>query len=380
MRKLVFTTWIGTALSGLFVVLFTIYGAKQPPTIHLVYLLAAIILAYLPLIIVYQYISIMGRRLIFLFTTSVVLGMIYFVAPYIGQVIFYIVPIYAVLFKKKLYFVCSFLFSIVCYGIALVLQPELSFVPLYELLQLIVFLIYSVILYFVSTISVKQEKLNSMYTKTMEALVLAIEAKDEYTRGHSTRVSEYSMIIGATLKNYGFSVDLEVLRISSLLHDIGKVNIPSEILQKKEKLSKEEYEIIKKHPTLGAEIARSLEFPEEITEPILYHHERMDGYGYPHGLQSEEIPLLARIIAIADTFDALTTNRPYRKAYSIEEAKQIIIENSSTQFDEKLIPYFHECFSTLKMRAEQLIEMEKQLMKAMDDEFYHSSVIKERHT
>lgn len=368
MKKLVITTWIGTSISSFLLVLFSVLILKKPISNELIYTLTGIVFAYVPYMIVHQYVNKGWRKILFLFTTTCVLSTVFYLSPFIGHVIFYIIPIYAVLFRARIYFVFSFFCSVIGYITVLLLQPFISFYPLFELVQLFVFTTYTVILYYVSTVSAKQEKLNSMYTKTMEALVLAIEAKDDYTRGHSTRVSEYSMILGTTLKNNGFQVDLEILRISSLLHDIGKVNIPIEILQKKGKLTKEEYEEIKKHPAFGAEIAISLEFPEEITKPILSHHERKDGNGYPLGLKGEEIPLLARIISIADTFDALTTNRSYRNAYSIQEAKEIIIENSGTQFDDELIPYFIECFPTLKVKAEQLIELERQLAIAMDDE------------
>ncbi|MBM6617594.1 HD-GYP domain-containing protein [Bacillus suaedaesalsae] len=365
MKKLVFATWFGTSLSTLFITSYSTFVLQEALTKESIYTLIAIIVAYLPYFLVHQYVSKSWKKLLFLLTTTCVIASIFYLAPYIGHVIFYIIPIYAVLFKEKIYFIFAFFISLIGYTTVLVLQPFISFYPLYEFIQLLAFITYTVILYYVSTVSAKQEKLNSMYTKTMEALVLAIEAKDDYTRGHSTRVSEYSMILGTYLENNGFQVDLEVLRISSLLHDIGKVNIPIDILQKKGKLTEKEYEEIKKHPTFGAEIAISLEFPEEITEPILYHHERMDGKGYPHGLKGESIPLLARIISIADTFDALTTNRSYRNAFAIDEAKEIIIDNSGTQFDDELIPYFIECFPSLRSRAEQLIELERQLTIAM---------------
>jgi putative nucleotidyltransferase with HDIG domain len=372
MKKLVITTWIGTSICSLLIAFFTLLVLKQSFSDD--YLLFVIILTgFLPFIMTYHYLTVFIQRIFFLVTTSVILAGIFYLAPYIGHVIFYLVPIYAVLFKEKIYFIFSFVISVICYTGILFLQPEDAFIPEILFIQLFVFLCYILILYSVATITVRQEKLNSMYTKTMEALVLAIEAKDDYTRGHSTRVSEYSMILGTTLEGNGHPIDLEVLRISSLLHDIGKVNISIDILQKKGKLTKEEYEEIKKHPSFGAEIAISLEFPDEITKPILFHHERKDGKGYPKGLEGENIPLLARVIAIADTFDALTTTRSYRDAFSIDRAKEIILENSGTQFDENLIPYFIECFPRLKKRAEQLIEIEKQLSIAMEEE-YHREV------
>ncbi|MBM7659635.1 putative nucleotidyltransferase with HDIG domain [Bacillus mesophilus] len=372
MKRIIITAWIGTSLGALILMLSTMFLFENIPTDYYA-LIFVLLLGYLPLILIYQYLSLVKQRFVFLIFTYIILGISLYVAPYIGHVIFYFGLIYAALFKEKIYFVFSFFISVLVYSSVIYIHPIITFYPFIEIVQLIVFLSYTLILYFVSKMMVQQEMLNSMYTKTMEALVLAIEAKDEYTRGHSTRVSEYSMIIGRTLRENDYPVDLEKLRISSLLHDIGKVNISNDILQKQGKLNAVEYEEIKAHPSFGAEIAKSLEFPEEIIHPILFHHERTDGNGYPHGLTGEEIPLLARIIAIADTFDALTTNRSYRRAYSIYEARDIILENSGTQFDDRIIPYFIDCFPLLKKRAEQLIELEKKLSKAMDDELKASS-------
>jgi putative nucleotidyltransferase with HDIG domain len=375
MKKIVFTAWIGTSIGAIFLIVCALLFLESMTT-DFYALIIVLLLGYLPIVLVHHYFSLVVQRFLFLINTSIILGLTFYFAHYIGHVIFYFGLIYAALFKDKIYFIFSFFLSILIYTSVIYLHPSITFNLFMELTQLSVFLSYTIILYFVSTIMVRQEKLNSMYTKTMEALVLAIEAKDEYTRGHSTRVSEYSMILGRQLKEDGFQIDLEVLRISSLLHDIGKVNIPNEILQKQGKLTKEEYEEIKKHPVFGSEIAKSLEFPDEIIHPILFHHERKDGKGYPSGLTGEEVPLLARIIAVADAFDALTTNRSYRRAYTIEEAKVIILENSGTQFDEQIIPQFIASFPKLKKRAEQLIEIEKQLSFAMDEEFKRSTTRK----
>ncbi|WP_246943946.1 HD-GYP domain-containing protein [Bacillus pinisoli] len=367
MKKIILTAWIGTTLGAIILIGVSIFLFEEIPK-DFYALMVVLILGYLPFILIYQYLSIVKQRFLFLIITYIILGLVLYLAPYIGHVIFYFGLIYAALFKEKIYFVFSFLISIVIYTAIIYVHPIISLYPFMEIVQFFVFLSYTIFLYFVSKMMVRQEKINSMYTKTMEALVLAIEAKDEYTRGHSTRVAEYSIILGKTLKESGFPVDLEVLRISSLLHDIGKVNISNNILQKQGKLTIEEYEEIKKHPVFGAEIAKSLEFPDEIINPILFHHERKDGKGYPNKLVGDEIPLLARIISIADTFDALTTNRSYRRAYSTFEARNIILENSGTQFDDQLTPYFIDCFPKLKKRAEQLIELEKKLSKVMDEE------------
>ena len=125
-----------------------------------------------------------------------------------------------------------------------------------------------------------------------------------------------------------------------MLHDLGKIGIPDDILHKNGKLTKEEYEIIKKHPHIGTEIMRPIHFLGELIPAILYHHERFDGLGYSAGLKGKEIPLGARIVAIADVYQALVSDRPYRKAYSKEEALGIIREGAGTQFDPAIVETF----------------------------------------
>ena len=142
--------------------------------------------------------------------------------------------------------------------------------------------------------------------------------------------------------------DIKCLRLSALLHDIGKIEIPSEILNKKGKLTEEEFRLMKKHPEQSADIVKSLSGMENIVEDILCHHERYDGTGYPAGISREQIPLGARIIAIADAFDAMLTDRPYKKALSLEEARRELLENSGTQFDPALVKIFVDQFNELE--------------------------------
>jgi HD-GYP domain-containing protein (c-di-GMP phosphodiesterase class II) len=135
---------------------------------------------------------------------------------------------------------------------------------------------------------------------------------------------------------------MEDLKHAAMLHDLGKIGIPDEILLKKGKLTDSEYDIIRKHPQIGAEIIRHIHFLKDVAPIVLYHHERFDGFGYCSGLKGKEIPLGARIIAIADVYQALTSDRPYRKAYSKEEALKIITEGSGTQFDPEIVKVFFE--------------------------------------
>jgi len=176
----------------------------------------------------------------------------------------------------------------------------------------------------------------------VKSLVYAIEAKDEYTRGHSERVSRFSMLMAERL-----DLDEEqesVLHWAAILHDIGKIGIPETILNKTGALNDEEYEIIKGHPVKGYNILRPLEQLSDSLPGILHHHERYDGKGYPHGLKGEDIPLQARIIAVADTFDALTSSRAYRSARSTEEALAVVEKGAGTQLDPDLVGVFKEVY------------------------------------
>lgn len=176
------------------------------------------------------------------------------------------------------------------------------------------------------------------YVDTVKALSLAIEAKDRYTEGHSNRVVNYVEMIAKKMK---FSEShLENLRIASLLHDIGKIGIPESILNKPGKLSDEEYSTIKEHPIIGANIVKDVDALKKCTDIIKYHHERYDGNGYPEGLKGDKIPLDAYIIALADAFDAMCSDRPYRKAMSREQASNIIKAERGRQFNPDVADIF----------------------------------------
>ncbi len=173
------------------------------------------------------------------------------------------------------------------------------------------------------------------YEATMRSLIKAVETKDLYTRGHSERVSRASVLIG---RASGMREDrVTMLRYAGTLHDVGKLGVPTRVLQKAGKLTDEEYQAIQQHPTRGREITRELEFLGEAIEGIHYHHERIDGRGYPMGLKGEEIPEFARIIAVADAFDSMTTTRSYRGARSIEDAVLELRRCKGSQFDPVMV-------------------------------------------
>jgi len=181
-------------------------------------------------------------------------------------------------------------------------------------------------------------ELDDLFLSSIKTIVEAIDAKDPYTRGHSAHVVSFSLAMAEALKMN--KVDLKDLELSAILHDVGKIGIPDKILSKPGRLTKKEYILIKTHPRLGAEIIQPIAKLKRIIPNILHHHERYDGRGYPSGLKKDNIPFGARIICIADAFDAMTTDRPYRKRLTIEYAYQELEANRGTQFDPNLVPIF----------------------------------------
>jgi len=182
----------------------------------------------------------------------------------------------------------------------------------------------------------KINKIKENHFETLSVLINAIEEKDPYTRGHSERVKDISLLLA---KNYK-GVNLELLEEAALLHDIGKIGIPEEILNKPGRLSSEEFDVIKTHPEKGERILLSSSRLQNVAKIVRQHHERMDGNGYPDALEGDQIELEARIIAVADAFDAMTSKRSYRNEMTFEKGSQILLENSGTQFDEDVVVLF----------------------------------------
>jgi HD-GYP domain-containing protein (c-di-GMP phosphodiesterase class II) len=185
--------------------------------------------------------------------------------------------------------------------------------------------------HFVEDLKRAAEENRALFLGSIQMLAGAVDEKDPYTRGHSDRVTRYSMMIGKELNlDAAF---METLQISAQLHDVGKIGIEDRILKKPGALTAEEFEVMKTHTTKGANILRPVTQLAEMLPGIELHHEALDGRGYPYGLQGEQIPLLARVIAVADTFDALTTNRPYQHAHTPEEALKIIQNLAGKRLD-----------------------------------------------
>jgi putative nucleotidyltransferase with HDIG domain len=184
------------------------------------------------------------------------------------------------------------------------------------------------------------EKLEKAYMESIETLRYTVEAKDTYTRGHSDRVSAYSVLIGEKL---GLSdEDINTLRVGGLFHDIGKIGVPDSILLKDAKLTDDEYSEIKNHPAIGAHILSNATIFKDIIPIVKHHHERYDGNGYPGKLKGEDIPYLARIAAVADSFDAMTSKRTYRNSLPLDVVISEFERCKGTQFDPNLAETFLE--------------------------------------
>jgi len=203
--------------------------------------------------------------------------------------------------------------------------------------------------------------LEAAYRSTLQALTAALETRDSETHGHSERVVTYSLRLG---REYGLNSDeMKSLEFGSLLHDIGKIGVPDSILRKPAKLTEEEWVRMREHPLHGQQILRGIEFLQGAARVVAQHHEKWDGTGYPLGLRQEEIDICARIFAVADAFDAITSDRVYRRGKSYEAAAQELDDWAGRQFDPKVVEAFH------RVPKEDWEELHRQSLLPKHDQF-----------
>jgi putative nucleotidyltransferase with HDIG domain len=184
---------------------------------------------------------------------------------------------------------------------------------------------------------------------TLKALARAVDAKSSWTAGHSERVTKVALEIGAV---FGLShKEMQNLHRAALLHDIGKLGVPVDILDKPDKLDDNEYDMIKKHPKIGARILEPIASYRDIIPIVLQHHERYDGKGYPDGISGDTINIGARILAVADVFDALSSDRPYRKGWNMEHVLDLIKKEAGRQFDPEIVKIFLSMIGQRKTKA-----------------------------
>lgn len=183
------------------------------------------------------------------------------------------------------------------------------------------------------------QRLQETFRGVVRAMAVAVDAKSRWTAGHSIRVTRYAVELAHAI---GLNEsEIEKVNLSGLLHDLGKIGIPDTILDKPGKLTDEEWKVMRQHPIIGYEMLKDIwQFRGSILDGVLYHHERMDGKGYPFGLKGEEIPFMGRLLAVADGFDAMTSDRPYRAGMPREKALEVLIECAGTQWDKELVKAF----------------------------------------
>lgn len=208
---------------------------------------------------------------------------------------------------------------------------------------------------FVQDLKRAAEENRALFLNSIQMLAGAVDEKDPYTRGHSDRVTKYSVLIAT---EYGLDEqEIDRIRIAAQLHDVGKIGIEDRILKKPGALTPEEFEVMKTHTTKGANILRSVEQLKDMLPGIELHHESLDGRGYPYGLKGDQIPLMPRIITVADTFDAMTTNRPYQAAMDPEYVIRIINSLASTKFDPQVVAALTRAFQSGKLKIRRAATM-----------------------
>ncbi|WP_066187210.1 MULTISPECIES: HD-GYP domain-containing protein [Gracilibacillus] len=285
------------------------------------------------------------------FIVFIVLSMLYelyfyatYETPYThGSIIEIIFILFSPIFVSKRFFYVVFLGVMGKYIIVGIALQDLVFI-----LPLFVVFVFSCVAFivlsrFISYVAAFRESYDQQIENIAKGIIATLELKDRYTKGHSDRVANYSLIL---LKSFPLSQqgNLRLFYYACLLHDIGKISIPDAILTKDSQLTEAEYQVIKTHPVVGAEALANVEGIKEYIDVIRHHHERWDGHGYPDGLRRREITLFARVVAIADAFDAMTSSRSYRAAVSPEEAYERIMKASGSQFDPQVVEHFKEVY------------------------------------
>jgi putative nucleotidyltransferase with HDIG domain len=250
--------------------------------------------------------------------------------------------------------------------VGLIIQAPFA---LFGILMVAILSIFSFILLirFQSYVKAVKTSYDHQLVGIVKGVIATLELKDPYTRGHSERVASYAMGLAKASGKFS-DEELKAFNYACLLHDIGKIHIPDQILMKPTSLTKEEYEIIKSHTTVGAKAVSEVVGLSNSIEVIRSHHERWDGKGYPDQLKGEEIPYLARITAIADAFDAMTSSRSYRAALSVNEAYKRIVQEKGTQFDPNLVDAFIEVYPSWE--TIHIERVEKPEIKIIDYSYY----------
>ncbi|MEB1809622.1 MAG: HD-GYP domain-containing protein [Bacillaceae bacterium] len=260
-----------------------------------------------------------------------------------GNIVELMIVLFSPIFVNKFYFVLVSLGTIVRLGIVGLVIQDLSVLQPILIVGVLALIAFILLNRFISYLSALKNSYDKQLEGIVKGIISTLELKDPYTRGHSERVADYAMSLAKETGKFKED-ELNSFYNVCLLHDIGKIHIPDSILMKPGRLTEEEFELIKSHPTVGAEAVKHVEGVAEHLDVIKYHHERWDGKGYPEQLQGANIPLLARITSVADAFDAMTSSRSYRSALPVSEAYNRIVEGKGSQFDPQLVELFEKVY------------------------------------
>ncbi|WP_216829760.1 HD-GYP domain-containing protein [Alkalihalobacterium elongatum] len=274
-----------------------------------------------------------------------------------GNIVELMIVLFSPIFVNKRYFVLVSLGTILRLGIVGVIIQDLAVFQPILIVTVLAFIAFILLNRFFSYITAVKNSYDKQLEGIVKGIISTLELKDPYTKGHSERVADYAITLAKETGKFKED-ELNSFYNVCLLHDIGKIHIPDSILMKPGRLTNEEFEIIKTHPAVGAEAVKHVEGVAQHLEVIRSHHERWDGKGYPEQLKGEEVPLLARITAVADAFDAMTSSRSYRSALPITEAYNRIIEGSGTQFDPQLIELFKKVYPSWCVYHKKVSERE----------------------
>ncbi|MFC0215417.1 HD-GYP domain-containing protein [Paenibacillus chartarius] len=321
---------------------FWVYPAK-----HYLALVVVLFIGFLPSILA-RYAPAKVRPYILVTNALVLVSLIFtLLQEWALAGVFVLVPVFSLLFEDRTIYIYASISSLivnVVLALLFLFHAEQASEHLVILLDVLtVFFILVFIIYFVVRDLRWRNMLEAKHLQTILTLSQSVEARDPYTQGHSQRVAYLARMIASRIPQ----MDAELVYNCGLIHDVGKLSVSDSILLKTSRLTNDEYEIMKSHTTSGAKLCNNLNISGEIVKGVLYHHERYDGKGYPHGLKGDEIPLLARVLCVADCIDAMCSNRSYRKALEMDYVRAELNTCKHTQFDPAIVDIVQELWTDI---------------------------------
>jgi putative nucleotidyltransferase with HDIG domain len=322
------------------------------PAKHFIALVLAMLIGFLPSLLS-RYVPAKARPYILVANALIIVSVVFtLLQEWALTGVFVLVPVFSLLFLDRTIYLfaagSSFLLNVVLAFLTFEdIQSSVKIVTLLDVLT--VFLILVFIIYFVVRDIRWRDALEARHLQTILTLSQSVEARDPYTQGHSQRVAYIARMVAGRLPN----LDPELVYNCGLIHDVGKLAVSDMILLKTGRLTDEEFEVMKSHTVSGAKLCNNLHIPGEMINGVLYHHERFDGKGYPHGLKGEGIPFIARVLCIADSIDAMCSNRSYRKALGLDYVRSELVKCKHTQFDSTIVEIVQDLWADIEAYYEQ---------------------------